>query len=49
MIKIKNHVRNKTTIALLEGKLQNTTECIFNMEIKMTWHTWSPGFKRCRH
>ena len=36
IIKIKNYVWNEYTIALLEGKLINTTESIFNIKFYMT-------------
>ena len=33
IIKIKNCIRNESTVALLEGKFPNTTKSIFNKQI----------------
>ena len=46
MIQIKNYVGNESTIAQLVGKLQNTTESIFKIqlfydkEILAHWLPW---------
>ena len=43
MIKIKNYVKNESPIALLEEKLLNTAESIFNTQIYLTRPTWTLG------